>query len=334
MEILIFAAKLFIVVLGISSLLILVAILAAKSQQKQELELENLNKRFTLYSDLIKDATLTEKEAKIEAKRKKAKAKSADKEEVSLPRLFVLDFKGDVKAQAVDHLREEVSAILCSHKENDRVLVRLESPGGMVMGYGLAASQLARFREKNIPLSVSVDKVAASGGYMMACVANEILCAPFAAVGSIGVVAQVPNFNRLLKKYDVDFKEYTAGEFKRTVSLFGEITGKGEEKFLEQLEDTHRLFKSFVSKYRPQLDTAKVATGEYWYGEHAIDLLLIDKITTSDDFILKHLESHQIVKINFKQKQKFSDKISDILGKSAKDAGLKLITEIQNQRFV
>lgn len=332
MEILIFAAKLFIVVLAIGSLLILIALLAAKAQQKPELEIENLNNKFKNFSRFIRLNTLSEKELKEVSKAEKAEAKELEKQETSLPRLFVIDFKGDVKAAAVDHLREEVSAIICTYKTGDKVLLRLESPGGMVMGYGLAASQLNRLREKGIPLTISVDKVAASGGYMMACVANEILCAPFAAVGSIGVVAQVPNLHRFLKKHDVDYKEYTAGEFKRTISVLGEITPKGEEKFLQQLEDTHLLFKSFVNKYRPQIDAAKVATGEYWYGEQAIHLNLVDRISTSDDFVMEHIKSHQVLKLSFKQKQKFSEKISEVLGQSAKKAGLSIIDELQQQR--
>lgn len=333
MEILIFAAKILIVVLGISSVLVVIAFLAAKAQQKPELEIENLNQRFKNFSQFIKLSSLSDKELKADAKKIKQEEKEESLTEKSKPRLFVLDFKGDVKAQAVDHLKEEVSAVLSAFTEKDKVLVRLESPGGMVMGYGLGASQLHRLREKQIPLTVSVDKVAASGGYMMACVANTILCAPFGAVGSIGVVAQVPNFNKLLKKHDVDYKEYTAGEFKRTVSIFGEITPKGEEKFLEQLEDTHKLFKNFVGKFRPQLDLAKVATGEYWYGDQAISLQLVDRICTSDDYIMEHLGSHQILKISFKQKQKLSEKISEVLGQAFQKAGSSLFSELESRRL-
>lgn len=332
MEILIFAAKLFIVVFAIAVLVLLIALIASKAQQKQELELTNLNNHFKSFADFIKHSTLSDKELKALSKEEKQNAKKEEKKEASKPRLFVLDFKGDVRASAVDSLREEVSAILSSFKKGDEVLLKLESPGGMVMAYGLAASQLHRLRSKEIPLTVAVDKVAASGGYMMACVAHRILCAPFAAVGSIGVVAQVPNFNKFLKKHDVEYKEYTAGEFKRTISIFGEITEKGEEKFLQQLEDTHILFKNFVHKYRPSLDASKVATGEYWYGDQAIHLGLVDEISTSDDFIMQHLDSHQVVKIVFKQKQKLSDKISDALGKAGKKAGLSIIEDLQNQR--
>jgi serine protease SohB len=200
---------------------------------------------------------------------------------------------------------------------------------GVVNNYGLAASELARVREKNIPLTVAVDKVAASGGYLMACTANKILCAPFGIVGSIGVVAQVPNFNRLLKKYDVDYKEYTAGDYKRTVSLFGEITPKGEEKFLSQLEQTHQLFKTFVSRYRPQLDVQKVGTGEYWFGEQCLELKLIDQIKTSDDYILDASKERTVLKVKYEKKQPISEKISGILGGALELAFEKIVAKME-----
>ena len=110
------------------------------------------------------------------------------------------------------------------------------------IAYGLAASQMQRIRDKKLKLTVCVDKVAASGGYMMAVVADKIIAAPFAVLGSIGVLAQVPNFHRLLKKHDVDFEMLTAGKYKRTLTMFGENTDKGREKFQEDIEDTHVLF--------------------------------------------------------------------------------------------
>ena len=148
-------------------------------------------------------------------------------------------------AHEVESLREEITAIISiANPSKDKVLIRLESGGGVVHGYGLAASQLQRIKSAGIPLSVAIDKVAASGGYMMACVADEILAAPFAIVGSIGVIAQIPNFNKILKKNDVEFEQITAGEFKRTLTLFGENTDKAREKFREEIEQTHDLFKT------------------------------------------------------------------------------------------
>ncbi|MBJ8435908.1 protease SohB [Acinetobacter lactucae] len=225
-------------------------------------------------------------------------------------KIFVLDFKGDIQASAVENLREEITLILATAKAGrDRVVVRLESPGGMVHGYGLAAAQLVRLRDAGFHLTICVDKVAASGGYMMACIANEIITAPFAIVGSIGVVAQVPNFNRLLKEHNVDFELYTAGQYKRTVTMFGENTPEGKAKFEEELQQTHVLFKHFVEKYRQQLNVDKVATGEHWYGEDALDLNLVDKLQTSDEYLLGLLPQHDVYVINTRKKATLGEKL-------------------------
>ncbi|MDC4654194.1 protease SohB [Acinetobacter baumannii] len=225
-------------------------------------------------------------------------------------KIFVLDFKGDIQASAVENLREEITLILATAKAGrDRVVVRLESPGGMVHGYGLAAAQLVRLRDAGFHLTICVDKVAASGGYMMACIANEIISAPFAVVGSIGVVAQVPNFNRLLKEHNVDFELYTAGQYKRTVTMFGENTPEGKAKFEEELQQTHVLFKHFVEKYRPQLNVDKVATGEHWYGQDALDLNLVDKLQTSDEYLLALLPQHDVYVINTRKKATLGEKL-------------------------
>lgn len=243
-------------------------------------------------------------------------------------KIYVLDFKGDVQASAVDTIREEITLILATAKAgHDRVVVRLESPGGMVHGYGLAAAQLVRLRDAGFNVTICVDKVAASGGYMMACIANEIISAPFAVVGSIGVVAQVPNFNRLLKQHNVDFELYTAGEYKRTVTMFGENTPEGKAKFEEELQQTHSLFKHFVEKYRPQLDVAKVATGEHWYGEDARELNLVDKLQTSDEYLLSLLPKHDIYVINTRKRPTFGEK----LGLQAAQMAEKLIPTVMNK---
>ena len=188
-------------------------------------------------------------------------------------------------------------------------MVRLESPGGMVHGYGLAAAQLVRLRDAGFHLTICVDKVAASGGYMMACIANEIITAPFAVVGSIGVVAQVPNFNRLLKEHNVDFELYTAGEYKRTVTMFGENTPEGKAKFEQELQQTHALFKHFVEKYRPKLNVEKVATGEHWYGQDALDLNLVDELKTSDEYLLSALPQHDVYVISTRRKPTLGEKL-------------------------
>ncbi|CAD9194118.1 protease SohB [Acinetobacter bohemicus] len=225
-------------------------------------------------------------------------------------KFYVLDFKGDTAASAVESLREEITLILATAKVGrDRVVLRLESPGGMVHGYGLAAAQLVRLRDAGFNLTICVDKVAASGGYMMACIANEIVSAPFAVVGSIGVVAQVPNFNRLLKEHHVDFELYTAGQFKRTVTMFGENTAEGKAKFEEELQQTHELFKHFVEKYRPQLNVEKVATGEHWYGKDALELNLVDKLQTSDEYLLSLLAQHDVYVIDTRRKPTLGEKL-------------------------
>lgn len=222
---------------------------------------------------------------------------------------FVLDFYGDIKATEVQQLREEISTILTVAKTGDEVIIRLESSGGMVHAYGLAAAQLARIKEAGLHLTVCIDKVAASGGYMMACVADKILAAPFAVVGSIGVVAQVPNFHDLLEKHDIDVEVFTAGKYKRTVTVFGENSEEDKAKFQQELEETHQLFKDFVNKYRPTLDVEQVATGEHWYGEDAIKRNLVDALQTSDSYIMSKMTDSQLYAIQSRQKPTIAQKL-------------------------
>ncbi len=328
--ILIFAGKAFVIVAALIIVVLFIALMAARGQHKPLVDIEDLNKHYRSLEMTLKAGALSETEWKQEKKAFKKRKKETPPKN----RLFVIDFDGDIKASAVESLREEVTALLTTITSEDEVLVRVESPGGVVHGYGLAASQLVRFREKQIPLTVSVDKVAASGGYLMACTANKILCAPFGIVGSVGVVAQVPNLNRLLKKHDVDFKEYTAGEFKRTVTIFGEITPKGEQKFIQQLEDTHHLFKNFVHKYRPHLNLQQVATGEYWYGENALSLGLVDEIMTSDAYLTSRSASHRIFKVKFEKKEKWSEKLSGIFGNIFEKAFFKVASSLEKTRFI
>lgn len=230
-------------------------------------------------------ATMLPRKAFKSLAKKYGKKQKARKSESSR-RIFVVDFHGDIRASALTALRQEITAVLTTAGEDDEVVVRLESGGGLVHAYGLAASQLLRIRDRGIRLTVAVDKVAASGGYLMASVGDRILAAPFAILGSIGVIAQLPNFNRLLKRHDVDYEQFMAGEHKRTVTLFGENTDEGREKFQHEIEEVHTLFKDFIKTHRPQLDLADVATGEHWYGTHALDHQLIDQLITSDDYLL------------------------------------------------
>lgn len=331
----VFAAQTLLILFAIIAVILVIAMVASKAGHKSEIQVELLHKKYKNFRHLLKSHTLTKSERKdlkkkLKEERKSQESTSRDHEK----KIYVVDFEGDIKASAVENLREEITAVLTIATPKDEVIVRVESPGGVVHGYGLAASQLLRVREKGIPLTVCVDKVAASGGYLMSCTANKILCAPFAIVGSIGVVAQVPNLHKVLKKHDVEYKEYTAGEYKRTVSLLGEITPKGEEKFKEQLEDTHVLFKTFVHKFRPNMNLAEVATGEYWYGEQALTKGLVDEIRTSDEYLLGLSEKHQIVKVKFEHHESLSDKLTGIIGKAFHKGSLSILQELETRRFL
>lgn len=298
--------------------------------EKYKEEKESLEAFFLSGEELKQKEKAEKKEAKAKAKAEKKRIKEGEKksDEEKKPRLFVLDFNGDVHAHAVSALRREITAVLSIVKPEDEVLLKLESPGGVVHGYGLAASQLQRLRERNIPLTVAVDKVAASGGYMMACVANKIVSAPFAIIGSVGVVAEVPNIHRLLKKHDVDVDVMTAGEFKRTVTFMGENTEKGKQKFQQELEETHQLFKQFVRENRPQLDIEKIATGEHWFGKQALELNLIDEISTSDDLLVKAVENKEIIEIKYKEKKNLTKRI----GLQMEESISNVITKLVNKR--
>ena len=231
-------------------------------------------------------------------------------------RVFVLDFNGDIRASEVDLLREEISAVLAFASPSDEVVLRLDSAGGMVHSYGLAASQLERIKAAKIKLTICVDEVAASGGYMMACLADKLIAAPFSILGSIGVVAQLPNFHRVLKKHGVDYETFTAGEYKRTVTMFGENTEKGKEKFIEEIQDTHLLFKEFVAQARPNIDIDQVATGEVWFGRRALEHNLVDELNTSDDFLMKICESADVYQVRYEIKKSFGERISEMTVKT------------------
>lgn len=274
-----------------------------KSGQHEGLEIENLNEKYQKLANGLRKVILKKDEWKAEAKAEKVRTKAQAKSKEHRPRSFVIDFHGDLKASAVPSLREEVSAILEVATKDDQVIVRLDNHGGVVHEHGLAASQLARIRDREIPLLVSVDKVAASGGYLMACVANRIYSAPFAILGSIGVIAQLPNFNRLLDSHGIDFEQVTAGDYKRNVTMFGKNTDKDRAKLKEELEDVHSLFKAAVSQYRPDLDLDKIATGEHWYGTRAVELGLADEIKTSDELLAELAKDRDLYSVAYKVKQ-------------------------------
>ncbi|MDY0416931.1 protease SohB [Enterobacter sp. 170198] len=323
-----FLAKIATVVIAIAVIAVLIVNLTQRKRQRGELRITRLSEQYKEMQEEMSLALLDshqhklwlkaqKKKYKQEAKAAKAKAKLNAPQDKVTPRVYVLDFKGSMDAHEVSSLREEVTAVLSVATPQDQVVVRLESPGGVVHGYGLAASQLQRLREKQIPLTVAVDKVAASGGYMMACVADKIVAAPFSIIGSIGVVAQIPNFNRFLKNKEIDIELHTAGQYKRTLTLLGENTEEGRQKFREDLNETHHLFKDFVHRMRPTLDIEQVATGEHWYGVQAQEKGLVDEVGTSDDLLLNLMEGRELVGVRFTQRKRLLDRFTNSAAESA-----------------
>ncbi|GAB3482249.1 protease SohB [Marinomonas epiphytica] len=294
---------------------------------KQELDNQLLDKQ-----ELKENSKAKKRQQKAEKKALKKEGKKNTQTTEPKKRLFVLDFDGDIKASAVDQMREEITAVLSIATPKDEVVVRLESGGGVVHGYGLAASQLQRVKEAKIPLTICVDKVAASGGYMMACVADKIVAAPFAILGSIGVVAQVPNLHRLLDKNHIDVELHTAGRYKRTLTMLGENTDEGREKFKQDLEDTHGLFKSFVSSQRPSLDIETIATGDTWYGTQALDNHLIDEIKTSDAYLVEHYGDADVVQIAFKQPKSVTEKLGLSILSAFESKGVHWLSKLAQSR--
>lgn len=337
-EYFLFLAKIITAIVGFAVLVAIVASTSQKNRQnveRGELEINPLNDQYDDVSEAMATAMLDPISQKAKAKKlrkeKKQRVKSERKklqpDDEQKKRVFVVKFNGNVSASAVANLREEVTAILTQAKPQDEVVVKLESSGGMVHSYGLASSQLDRLSKKGIPITICVDKVAASGGYMMACVGDKILAAPFAVIGSIGVVAQLPNFHRLLKKHDIDFELLTAGEHKRTLTVFGENTEQGREKFLEDLKDTHQLFKSYVAERRPNIDMEKVATGDVWFGSRAQELSLVDQLMTSDEYLTERAKECKVYEINYVQKKKLPQR----LGIAAEQSADRLVTKWWNR---
>lgn len=313
-----FFAKTITLIIAVLIPILAIAAVASRQRehQKEHFEVNNINRRYEAMSNSIKSVHLPKKVFKEQAKKKKkkqkAEAKKKSESDKTRKRIYVLNFEGDVEASQIDQLREEITAVLTTAESTDEVVIRLESKGGIVHGYGLAASQLTRIKQKGITLTVAVDKVAASGGYLMACVADKIIAAPFAVVGSVGVLAQIPNFHRALEKLDIDYQEFTAGEYKRTVGMFSEPTDKGKEKFMEEIEDVHKLFKEFVQDNRSQVDVDKISTGEHWYGTRALELNLVDELRTSDDYLWEASKISDIFEVKFIQKESLAKKLHPV----------------------
>jgi serine protease SohB len=288
------------------------------------IHIRNLNDEFVAYGGILEKASgsdITLASIKRAIKRNNG-------------RLFVLDFKGDVMATQARGLSEEITAIIASaDPKHDEVLIRLESPGGAVHAYGYASSQLTRLKDRGIKLTIAVDKVAASGGYMMACIGDRIFSAPFAVVGSIGVVAEFMNFNQVLQDLGIDYRQYTAGKYKRTVSAMGPITEDAESKFNKDLQHTHDMFKTHIATYRPDMDLEVLATGEHWYGLDAHKKGLVDEVGTSEDYILDSIGTREVLHLRYAPPRPFAERIRIGMVKAVSEIVLDLFTFRANMRI-
>lgn len=307
-----FVAKVLTGLVALGFAVVIIAGARSKKTHEPELQVTNINDKYRHLQTQLQQAVMEKKQFKQHLKTQKKqqhKKQKNTRKDSTKPRLYVMEFKGDIKATGVLSMRDEITALLSVAQPQDEVLLKLDNSGGMVHEHGLAASQLQRIKSAKLAFTIAVDKVAASGGYMMACVADKIIAAPFAILGSIGVLAQLPNFNRMLDKAGIDFEQHTAGEYKRTVTMFGKNSEKEREKLKLDLQETHGLFREFVSKHRPKLDIDKVATGEHWYGTQALDLNLVDELKTSDEFLVNALEDYDIYEIKMDIKQPLPDRL-------------------------
>src|SRR5271170_1377068 len=328
-----FLVKALIIVAAIGGLAVLIARLARSGEAKdKEIKVRSLNERYDDMRDAMNGALFDKKERKALARTRKKEAKAdakARRGHEPGKRIYVLAFKGDMRASAVKRLGAEIDAVLIAARPaTDEAVIRIESPGGTVTGYGLAAAEILRLRERKIKVIASVDQVAASGGYMMACAADRIVAAPFAIVGSIGVVAPVPNLHRLLKKNEIDFEEITAGEFKRTVSVLGEITSAGREHFREKLDTTHQAFKAHVAQCRPKVDIDRVANGDYWLAREAVPLGLVDEIMTGDDLLFRARERARLYEVSTEARKTLLQQLLSGLGTTAQKAADAVIARL------
>ncbi|WP_122554373.1 protease SohB [Pseudomonas viridiflava] len=331
-----FLAKTVTLVVAIIVVLVAIASMRGKGRRKTagQLQVTRLNDFYKGLRERLEQSLLGKDRLKALRKEQARALKKEKKDKVEeKARVYVLDFDGDIKASATESMRHEITALLTLATDKDEVVLRLESGGGMVHSYGLASSQLARIRQAGIPLTICIDKVAASGGYMMACIGNKIISAPFAILGSIGVVAQLPNVNRLLKKHDIDFEVLTAGEYKRTLTVFGENTEKGREKFQQDLDITHDLFKNFVASYRPQLSIDEVATGEVWLGMAALDKQLVDELKTSDEYLAERAKDADVFHLHYVQRKSLQERMGMAAAASADGLIAKWWGRLTQQRF-
>tara|TARA_E500000081_G_scaffold23505_1_gene27262 strand:+ start:1373 stop:2392 length:1020 start_codon:yes stop_codon:yes gene_type:complete len=330
---LVFLLKVFTIVLAITiPLLLIIGSSKGKSQPKGKLSISNLSDKFEEMGNAVKSSLMNPKELKKFNKDLSKEKKKKDKDQ-SEDSIFVLNFKGDIQASEVEKLKQEVNAILLSESNCKEVVIRVESGGGSAYAYGLCAAELKRLVDNKINLTVCIDKVAASGGYLMSCVASKIIAAPWAIVGSIGVIAQLPNFHRLLKKNSIDFEMHTAGAFKRTLTTLGENTEEGREKFKSDLEDLHLIFKNFVKEQRPQVDTDIVATGEVWQGEDAVRVGLVDSLETSDNYLVGLSKGAQLFELEFIEKKNLTERFAFSMQLILEKSLIKFYDIINRDRF-
>src|SRR5208282_3985204 len=320
-----FGLKALIIVAALGGLAILIARLARSGEAKDsEIKVRSLNERYDEMRDAMNAELLSRRERKALAKARQREAKAeakARRDQEPGKRIYVLAFKGDMRASAVKQLSAQVDAVLTvARPGTDEAMIRIESAGGTVTGYGLAAAEILRLRERKIMVTASVDQVAASGGYMMACAADRIVAAPFAVVGSIGVVAPVPNLHRLLQKNEIDFEEMTAGEFKRSVSVLGEITPAGREHFRGKLDATHEAFKAHVASCRPAVDIDKVANGDHWLAREAVGLGLVDEIATGDELLFRARDEERLYEVTTEASKNLLQQLLSGLGVAAQSA--------------
>ncbi|CAB3976441.1 protease SohB [Candidatus Azoamicus ciliaticola] len=287
-------------------LTIITCLIIIKNKDNKYIEIKNINKKYITLKKMFLSEILKKTE-------KKNIIKNINKEEkiIKTKNLFILNFNGDINASDINNLKDILSILILNKKYVDEVLIKLTSNGGIVTNYGLAATQLKRLKNENINLTISIDTIAASGGYMMACVANKIIASHFSIIGSIGVLGIIPNINKMLNKNNIEIEYHTSGKYKKTLSVIGENTEIGRKKFIESLENTHFLFKNFVKENRSQINIDEIATGEYWYGIDALKLNLIDKIQTSDEYIMENLNNTKIYEIKLNEKTNIKNKIKE-----------------------
>ena len=331
----IFLLKVITIALAITiPILIIIGSSKSKTPNKGSLVVKNLSKKYENMGSTIRSSLLNPKELKKYNKEVQKKNKKDKKKPSKDDAVYVLNFNGDIQASEVSKLKNEINAILLSDTKCKEVVIKVESGGGSAYAYGLCAAELKRLVDNKIKLTVCIDKVAASGGYLMSCVASKIIAAPWAIVGSIGVIAQLPNFHRLLKKNSIDFEMHTAGEFKRTLTTLGENTEDGRKKFKSELEDLHLIFKDFVKEQRPQVDTKVVATGEVWQGDKAIEVGLIDELGTSDDYLVGLSKKLKLYEIEYVEKKNLSERFAFSTQLLIEKSILKIYDIVNRDRFI